>query len=238
MNNRPLLLIKDCFMNKLIQKIGYQFKDPDKLKTALTHSSFSNENRAAKVSNNERLEFLGDSMLGMLVACHLFTDYPDLPEGKMTRIRAELVCEQNLVRVATELGLGKYLMLGRGEALSGGRQRQSILADCVEAVIAAIYLDGGMDPADRFIRTYIISDLNDEDLLTNSDYKTILQELVQQKTGQLISYQLIDESGPDHMKLFTSQASVNDVPVGQGKGRTKKEAEQAAAKHALEVMSQ
>lgn len=220
-------------MEKLKNKIGHRFKNAKLLKTALTHSSFANESRSSGLPSNERLEFLGDSVLGMIVASHLYENYPDLPEGKMTRIRSELVCETSLVHVAAELDLGKYIILGRGEEQSGGRQRTSILADAVEAIIAALYLDGGMEASRHFVDKFILSGLGNSDLEPSSDYKTLLQELVQQKSGQYLSYVLLDESGPDHMKVFKTEVRLNDDPIGEGIGRTKKEAEQSAAKHAL-----
>jgi ribonuclease-3 len=223
-------------MDTLKNKIGYNFNDERLLETALTHSSFANENRSLNLLCNERLEFLGDSVLGMIVAYYLYENFPELPEGRMTRIRAELVCEQSLVNIAAELNLGKYIMLGKGEELSGGRKRPSILADAVEAIIAALYLDGGMDASRSFIERFILMGLSYADLQSNSDYKTILQEIVQQKSGHILRYNLIGESGPDHMKLFTTRVCLNDEPIGEGTGHTKKEAEQAAAKHALEVM--
>lgn len=223
-------------MDELKSKIGYSFKNAKLLKAALTHSSFANESRASNASSNERLEFLGDSVLGMIVAHHLYLTYPDLPEGKMTRMRAELVCETSLVRVAAQLELGNHIILGKGEEQSGGRQRTSILADAVEAIIAALYLDGGMEAATRFVHKFILSGLFDLDSAPCSDYKTMLQELVQQKSGQLLRYVLLEESGPDHLKVFKTEVRLNEGAVGEGTGRTKKEAEQAAARHALGEM--
>jgi ribonuclease-3 len=220
-------------MNTLEKRLEYSFKNKELLQTALTHSSYANENRGSGCESNERLEFLGDSVLGMVVADYLFHNYSHMPEGNMTRLRAELVCESSLVVVARDLGLGDYIHLGKGEELSGGRQRPSILADCVEAVIAAIYLEGGMEVAEAFIKKNILSSVAVERALKSKDYKTALQELVQQKSGQALTYTLIDESGPDHMKSFTVQVSLNGRPIGQGTGRTKKEAEQAAACEAI-----
>lgn len=222
-------------MEELEGKIGYTFRDRTLLKTALTHSSYANENRGG-LSSNERLEFLGDSVLGMTVAECLYRRYPGMAEGRMTRLRAGLVCEQNLTRVAQELGLGGYIRLGRGEEHSGGRSRQSILADAVEAVIAALYLDGGMETARAFITERILDTLGPEEPLYISDYKTELQELVQRRSGQVLSYNLLSESGPDHNKTFTAQVCLNDEPIGMGSGSTKKEAEQLAAKAALEEL--
>ena len=203
------------------------------LRNALTHSSYTNENREHCSVNNERLEFLGDSVLGLAVARALFERYPDMPEGQMTRLRAQLVCEEQLHRVAIELSLGRHIRLGKGEEMTGGRTRTSILADAVEATIAAIYLDGGFDAADTFIRERIISALQDDAPLAAVDSKTKLQELVQKKSGQVLSYGLLGESGPDHNKLFTVRVSLNGEPIGKGEGRTKKEAEQSAAASAL-----
>lgn len=219
-------------MDALQEKLHYRFRDESLLRTALTHSSYANEHRCA---SNERLEFVGDSVLGFVTATWLYRNYPALPEGKMTRLRAELVCEQSLWEAADELGFGEYLRLGRGEELSGGRTRHSILADCVEAVIAAMYLDGGMDPAKAFINTHILSRLADGTPLVQ-DYKTELQELVQQTPGRSVSYVMTGESGPDHLKRFTAAALVAGETVGTGEGGTKKEAEQMAAKAALGAM--
>ena len=220
-------------MEALEQKLAYSFRDRDLLRTALTHSSYANEHHCL---SNERLEFVGDSVLGLVTAAWLFTSYPDMPEGKMTRLRAELVCEQSLREVAEKLGLGAYLLLGRGEESSGGRTRPSILADCVEAVIAAMYLDGGMEPAERFITEHILTKLTDSAASLQRDWKTELQELIQRQPGRALSYSMIGESGPDHLKRFTAAVSMNGSVIGSGEGRTKKEAEQAAARAALEAM--
>lgn len=220
-------------MQELQTKLNYQFKDRDLILTALTHSSYANEH---KCQSNERLEFLGDSVLGMVVAAYLYRLYPDMSEGKMTRLRAELVCEQSLHRVAGRMGFGEMLRLGKGEELSGGRGRASILADCVEAVIAALYLDGGFEVARGFIMKYILSGLGESGFAYGSDYKTELQELVQQKPNQSLSYAMVAESGPDHMKSFTAEVRLNGTVLGTGDGRTKKEAEQNAAGHALRAL--
>ena len=217
-------------METLEEKLNYQFQDRELLQTALTHSSYANEHHCA---SNERLEFVGDSVLGMVTAEYLYRNYPDTPEGKMTKLRAEIVCEQSLWAVAEKLGLGASLRLGRGEEQSGGRTRHSILADCVEAVIAAMYLDGGMAPAKAFIDAHILSKLSDGAAELVRDWKTELQELVQQKPGRTVSYALIGESGPDHMKRFVAAVQMNDAVIGSGEGHTKKEAEQMAAKDAM-----
>ena len=222
-------------MEKLENRIGYRFSDRTLLETALTHSSFANESHGA-AECYERLEFLGDSILGFTAAEYLYAREPRLPEGRMTRLRAELVCEQSLHRAALSLGLGDYMRLGRGEERSGGRERPSILADMVEALIAAIFLDGGLERAKRFVLDEVLREPEDAALSGTADYKTELQELVQQKAGQHVSYELIAESGPDHDKRFTFRASVNGTAVGEGSGRTKKEAEQMAARRALQTL--
>ncbi|MFB0921696.1 MAG: ribonuclease III, partial [Oscillospiraceae bacterium] len=204
---------------------------------ALSHSSYANENKGAGLMSNERLEFLGDSVLGQVVASHLYLSYPKMPEGQMTRIRAELVCETSLYEVAKLLNLGMFIKLGRGEEHTGGRARESILADAVEAIIAAMYLDGGLEVAKSFIDKYILSKLPAMETRPVSDYKTALQEYVQRKSGQVLSYELLNEEGPDHNKSFTMQVSLNGKPIGVGIGHTKKEAEQNAAKNGLEEIS-
>ena len=222
-------------MDKLEAKIGYRFKDRELLRTALTHSSYSNERGAADAESYERLEFLGDSILGLVTAEYLYRHEPSLPEGRMTRLRSELVCEGSLYRTALKLELGRYMRLGRGEERTGGRERPSILADMVEAVIAAMYMDSDMTQCRRFIMDEILRDAELGDSHRVSDYKTELQELVQRKSNQTISYELISESGPDHDKLFTFDVRINGSVAGEGSGRTKKEAEQMAAKKALEA---
>ncbi len=223
-------------MKQLEEKLGYRFRDPALLKNALTHSSYANENRAEGVPSNERLEFLGDSVLGFVTAKHLYAVQPAMPEGRMTRLRAELVCEHSLYGVARELGLGEYLRMGHGEEKNGGRERASILADATEAVIAAIFIDGGIEPAADFIERRVLSP---EAIRAHhaSDYKTELQELVQRRPDQQLRYADAGESGPDHDKLFISEVNLNGKIVGRGSGRTKKEAEQAAACMALERLS-
>ena len=223
-------------MKQLEEKLGYKFKNRALLLNALTHSSYANENREEGVPSNERLEFLGDSVLGFTAAKHLYAVEPSLPEGKMTRLRAELVCEHSLYGVARELDLGAYLRMGHGEEKNGGRQRASILADATEAVIAAIFLDGGIEAAVSFVERMVLSP---EAVKANhaSDYKTELQELVQRKPDQQLKYTDAGESGPDHDKVFLSEVSLNGELIGRGSGRTKKEAEQAAACRALERLN-
>ena len=220
-------------MDKLEEKIGYRFHNRELLVTALTHSSYANE-RHGEAQSYERQEFLGDSILGLVTAEFLFTHEPPLPEGRMTRMRAELVCEASLHKTALELGLGSYMRLGRGEEHTGGRERPSILADMVEAIIAAIYLDSGMDEARRFILARVLRDAAFDDSHRSADYKTRLQELVQRKSNQVIAYDLVEETGPDHDKTFTFEVLINGAVSGRGSGKTKKEAEQMAAARALE----
>ena len=221
-------------MKTLEEKLGYTFQNPKLLENALTHRSCANESRG-RLQSNERLEFLGDSILGMVVADHLYRNHPDLPEGELTRTRAALVCEESLVEVARELGLGEYLRLGKGEESGGGRQRPSIRADAVEAVLAAVYLDGGIGSARKIIQKYILS-REVAGLTKPHDYKTALQELVQRESGQVLRYRLTGEEGPDHNKRFFVAVDLNGACVGSGTGRSKKEAEQMAAKAAIEAL--
>lgn len=223
-------------MTELEQKLDYQFKDKTLLENALRHSSFANESKDPKITSNERLEFLGDSVLGFVTAKYLYQHYGDMPEGSMTKLRAELVCEHALHEVAKALDLGAALHLGKGEELSGGRTRPSILADAVESVIAAMFLDGGMEVAERFILDRVLTALDQGLPLQDTDNKTRLQELVQHKPGQVLAYEVTGESGPDHRKEFTVSVSLNGEAVGSGMGHTKKEAEQAAAGDALKKL--
>ena len=224
-------------MQELEQKLNYTFRDPKLLSEALSHSSYANEHRSARLSSNERLEFLGDSVLGFVTAEYLFVQHPDLPEGDLTRIRAALVCEQSLYEVARKLDLGRYLKLGRGEEAGGGRERTSILADATEAVFAAVYLDGGIGAASVLIHRCLLN-AEREELVEERrrDYKTALQELVQRQADQVLTYRMIGEQGPDHAKTFQAQVLLNDKPLGSGFGHSKKEAEQAAAKAALKLL--
>ena len=218
-------------MTTLEEKLGYEFRDPALLENALTHSSCANESRG-RLQSNERLEFLGDSILGMVVADHLYRNHPDLPEGELTRTRAALVCEDSLVEVAEALRLGEYLHLGKGEEAGGGRKRPSIQADAVEAVLAAVYLDGGIGSARKIVQQYILC-REVEGLTSPRDYKTALQELVQRESGQVLKYRLTGEEGPDHDKRFFVEVDLNGEVVGRGKGHSKNEAEQIAAKAAI-----
>ena len=223
-------------METLEKKLGYSFSNRELLSEALNHSSYANEHRGAGISSNERLEFLGDSVLGFVTAEFLFKNYPRLPEGDLTRMRAALVCEQSLYEVAKMLELGQYLKLGKGEEAGGGRERQSILADAVEAVFAAVYLDGGMEQIRGLIHRVLLSRAPAAE--ERKDYKTTLQEIIQRKIGQQLTYHMVEESGPDHNKTFVFEVRLNGEPIGRGDGHSKKEAEQAAARDALERQEQ
>lgn len=217
----------------------YQFQDASLMTTAMTHSSYANEHRDLHLQNNERLEFLGDSILGLVSADYVFHRYPHVPEGQLTKVRAAVVCEKTLYEVAKELGLDRHLLLGHGEEMGGGRERPSILADSVEAMIGAIYLDGGLEAARTFIMTFLPDKV---DLAETGhafrDYKTALQEIVQKNRQETLAYRLSDESGPDHDKRFTVQVLLNSNIFAEGVGRSKKDAEQMAARAALELMGQ
>ena len=225
-------------MKTLEKSLGYQFHDPALLEEALRHSSYANEHRGDNVFSNERLEFLGDSVLGFVTAEYLFAKHPTAPEGELTRIRALLVCEDSLHEVAQRLKLGEYLKLGHGEESCGGRTGPSILADATEAVFAAVYLDGGIRAASELIHRVLLDKEREETAeAKRRDYKTKLQELVQRTPNQVLTYRLIGEQGPDHDKVFSFAVLLNDTVVGTGEGRSKKEAEQMAAKDALESMN-
>ena len=220
-------------MRDLQEAIGYRFHNVALLENALAHSSYANERFHNSLMSNERLEFLGDSILGMMVADHLYRNFPDRPEGELTRMRADMVCEKSLAVVAARVELGKYLMLGHGEEQGGGRERPSILADAVESVIAACYLDGGYEAALGFVKKFILSDIPVVKF-HNVDYKTVLQEKVQQKRNQTLSYHLVGEEGPDHDKRFLTEVRLNGKLLGTGSGSSKKRSEQDAARIAIE----
>ena len=223
-------MIKD-----LEKSIGYSFRNITLLQNALAHSSYANERWHDSLKSNERLEFLGDSILGMVVAEYLYQTFPNRPEGELTRMRADMVCEQALAVVAGKLELGRHLLLGHGEEQGGGRNRDSILADAVESIIAASFLDGGMDAAKSFIQRFILCEVP-TNKFHNRDYKTALQELVQQKKNQILRYELLGETGPDHNKRFEVAVYLNELQVGQGTGSSKKRAEQLAACAAIEKL--
>lgn len=219
-------------LKKLCDIIEYNFKNQDLLKTALTHSSYANEAKNKRISDNERLEFLGDSVLGLVTTTYLYNKYPDVMEGELTKKRASLVCETSLCKCARKISLGEFLLLGRGEESGGGRDRDSILADAFEALIGALYLDAGEEVARNFVHKFVLSDGKGE----CSDYKTTLQEIVQKNHGEILSYRLLSAEGPDHHKSFRVEVLLNSNVIGRGEGHSKKEAEQMAAREALELM--
>lgn len=220
---------------ELENKLEYHFKNRKYLTTALTHSSYANEVRGAG-SSNERLEFLGDSVLGVIVADYLFKNYPKMPEGDLTKTRASLVCEKACCGFSKQLGVGDFLLLSHGEQNSGGRTRSSILADAFEAILAAIYLDGGMEEARKFVLRFVAPLVGNAKPKSFKDYKTVLQEIIQQNPEEHLEYVLTGESGPDHDKHFNVEVHLNSNVIGKGGGRSKKEAEQQAAREALELM--
>lgn len=224
-------------LRELENFIGYEFKDKSKLELALTHSSFSNENKSCCKECNERIEYLGDAVLELVISHLIYENFPEMHEGEMTKLRARSVCETTLAKKAREINLGKYLHLGKGEELNGGRERDSLLADAYEAVIGAVYLDGGF----LIAKEYIYSLLKEEvygfkDSFKKMDYKTLLQETLQKVSKQPIEYRLVDQYGPDHDKVFISEVCHEGKALGRGKGKSKKEAEQAAANSALKSL--
>ena len=218
-------------LKKLEEKTGYRFKNFEWLCLAMRHSSYTNEHRMERLDCNERLEFLGDAVLELVSSEFLYKNYPELSEGELTKLRASLVCEPTLAFDSRELDLGNYLLLGKGEEATGGRQRDSVISDAMEATIGAIFMDGGFEEAKKFILRYILDDVEHKQLFHDS--KTLLQELVQKESEKGISYEILEEIGPDHDKSFRVQVKVGDMPLGEGTGRTKKSAEQKAAYHAI-----
>ncbi|MBR5872980.1 MAG: ribonuclease III [Oscillospiraceae bacterium] len=229
MNNKNLSLLEE--------KLGYKFKNIKFLEVGVTHSSFSNETKE-HVPYNERQEFLGDAVLSIIVSDYIFENYTKLPEGELTKLRASLVCEKSLCGFANELELGSFLRLGHGEELMGGRERPSILADAFEAMLAAIYLDGGIEAATKVVLRFIKKALEHVENAPFKDYKTVLQEIIQKNPEERLSYVLVGESGPDHDKRFEVDVMLNSNVIGHGIGKSKKAAEQHAAKEALELMGQ
>ena len=219
-------------LKALENELGYTFQNPALLERALTHSSYANEREA--LGDNERLEFLGDSVLGFITAEYLFSEHKGVPEGELTRLRAYAVCEKSLDVYAREIGLGDYLLLGKGEERTGGRERASVLSDAFEAVIAAIYLDGGMEPAKKFVLRFVHPYVEAKPVF--KDYKTMLQEVTQKNPGETLEYVLVSESGPDHDKHFEVEVHLNSNVIGRGSGPSKKKAEQDAAREALALM--
>ncbi len=220
---------------KEFQKIiGYEFRDESLLRQALTHSSYANENHMKKLSDNERLEFLGDAVLEIVSSEFLYLNYTDLNEGKLSRLRASLVCEPTLAYICKDINLGDYVLLSKGEDMTGGRTRKSILSDAFEAIIGAIFLDGGMEPASEYIHRFVLNDIEHKQLFHDS--KTHLQEVVQANFKDTLRYILVSEKGPDHAKEFTVEAVVGDRVLGHGTGGTKKAAEQEAAYEGLMLL--
>ena len=216
-------------------KIGYTFKNKELLHEALSHSSYANEVKRGRHSN-ERLEFLGDSVLSIVVSKHLFTHFKHLPEGELTKIRASLVCEKALFEVSKKIDLGKHILLGKGEENSGGRERPSIVSDAFEAVIAAVFLDGGMEAAEKYVLSFIPKNIEATGSKSLHDYKTMLQEIIQKNPEERVEYVLADQTGPDHDRKFVVQVRLNSNVIGTGEGHSKKQAEQAAACEALRLM--
>lgn len=235
MLNRKSLLKNIENLEKTIQ---YTFRNKDNLILALTHSSYANEYKSEKLESNERIEFLGDSVLSVIISENIYKNYSHLSEGEMTKFRANVVCETSLEHCASSLNIGQYLLLGKGEEFTGGRTRTSILSDAMEALIGAIYIDGGFESAKNFVinhmNKYIDESIKGEIFL---DYKTQLQEIVQKSNDHKVSYEIIDEKGPDHNKIFVSQVKLDEKVIGKGEGRTKKEAEQMAAKNSLKQIT-
>lgn len=221
---------------ELEDKIGYHFKNKELLTVALTHSSYANERKSQHIKYNERLEFLGDAVLSIVVSDYIFKHCPDLPEGELTKLRASLVCEKSLFEFAKQIKLGSYLALSKGERHNGGADRPSIVSDAFEALIAAIYIDGGIEPATTHILNFIIPAIKNTKKKSVKDYKTTLQEIIQKNPGERLEYVLVSESGPDHHKHFVFEVHLNSNVIGKGGGRSKKEAEQQAAREALELM--
>lgn len=234
-NGKPVLTEERTLKLKELEgKLQYTFSDLGLLDTALTHSSYANE-KGPGHKYNERLEFLGDSVLGFITADKFFHEFRDIPEGRLTKLRASTVCEESLYEFAKQIDLGSYLLLGKGEEKNGGRNRASIVSDAFEAVIAAIYIDGTIDAARDFVLRFVMTAV-EEKKITFKDYKTQLQEIIQKNPEEKLSYVLSGESGPDHNKHFEVEVHLNSNVIGKGEGRTKKQAEQEAAREALALM--
>lgn len=222
-------------MNTFEEHLQYKFNSKELLKNALTHSSYANETHSASGSN-ERLEFLGDSVLSIIVSEYLYKHFKNLPEGELTKLRASLVCEKTLCMFSKQMNVGSYLLLGKGEANNHGNERASILADAFEAILAAIYIDGGMDAAKKHVLRFIVPELENREFDLFTDYKTSLQEVIQRNPEERLAYVLTDETGPDHDKRFTVEVHLNSNVIGTGVGKSKKQAEQEAAHQALILM--
>ena len=222
-------------MKELQESIGYSFHNPELLTEAMTHSSYAHEQHKG-MKYNERLEFLGDAVLSIVVSAYIYKHCPELPEGELTKLRASLVCEKSLFDFAKQIDLGSYLRLSNGERRNGGARRPSIVSDAFEALIAAIYLDGGMEAARKHILRFVIPEIEQHKNHSFKDYKTALQEIIQKNPGEKLEYRLVGSSGPDHDKHFKVEVCLNSNVIGKGGGRSKKEAEQQAAREALELM--
>ncbi|WP_069997577.1 ribonuclease III [Cellulosilyticum sp. I15G10I2] len=235
MQKKANKLPNGSLLESMQDKINYHFKKSDVLKQSLTHSSYANEHRNHSLKDNERLEFLGDAILDLIISEYLFSKHPEMPEGDLSKIRASIVCEASLAKIARFIELGKYILLGKGEEMTGGRERASILADAFEALTGAIFLDGGFEEAKLFLGRTLISQVEQvtsiEDLYT--DYKTLLQENIQKESNKLIIYEVVGEEGPDHDKNFYVEVYHDTICLGKGIGKSKKEAEQDSAKKAL-----
>ena len=222
----------------LEEYLNYSFKDKNLLKNSLVHSSYANEIKNGTTSN-ERLEFLGDSVLSLIVSSYIFENFKNKPEGELTRLRSSLVCEKTLCSFSRQLNLGEFLLLGKGERKTGGAGRDSILADAFEAVLAAIYLDGGIEPSKSFVMRFVLPEIEKYDKKADfKDYKTLLQEIIQRNPEEAVTYVLTHESGPDHNKRFTVEVRLNSNTIGEGTGKSKKDAEEMAAKQALILMGE
>ncbi len=222
-------------MKDIQEKIGYFFHNESLLREALTHSSYANEQKG-RIRHNERLEFLGDAVLSIVVSDYIFENCPEMPEGELTKLRASLVCEKSLFDFAKQMDLGSFIMLSNGERKNGGANRPSIVSDAFEALIAAIYLDGGMEAAKRHILRFVIPEIEHHKNNSFKDYKTKLQEIIQKNPGERLEYAVVSATGPDHDKHFKVEVHLNSNVIGRGGGRSKKEAEQQAAREALELM--
>ncbi len=233
---RYILQVEVTAMNvdQLENELNIKFHDHSLIKQAFTHSSYVNEHRKTVFSDNERLEFLGDAVLELGVSQYLFRKNQDMPEGEMTKLRAAIVCEPSLMNFAVELNFGEFLLLGKGEEMTGGRERPAILADVFEAFLGALYLDQGFDEALRFLKEHVFPKINTGAFSHAMDYKSQLQELIQQNKNQTIEYKIVEEKGPSHNREFVAHAVIKGNKAGEGTGRTKKEAEQRAAKYALD----
>ncbi len=225
-------------MKTLEDNLGYSFNNKKLLENALAHSSYANEVRGG-ISSNERLEFLGDSVLSLIVSSYIYENYKKMPEGELTRLRSSLVCEKTLCKFSRALSVGDFLLLGKGERKTGGAERDSILADAFEAILAAVFLDGGIENARKLVMRFVLPELESYDIKADfKDYKTLLQEIIQRNPEESVTYILTDETGPDHNKQFTVEVRLNSNTIGAGTGKSKKEAEEMAAKQALSLMGE